>query len=119
MACLLTRLVCDVVRLLRGSSCERVEDNIKALTDGRIADYLLCAQDGHAKNYGVLLIDGRPETPPRGDAASGLPCDAFTQTGLRHETMKIGRSSQCCRIPPEHWEASDRRLIPLQIQGLC
>ncbi|GGE64000.1 type II toxin-antitoxin system HipA family toxin [Nesterenkonia cremea] len=94
----------DIVRLLRETSGDRGDRNIKHFTDGLIANYLLGAPDAHAKNYGVMLSGDQVRLAPLYDVASGYPYDSSTQTGLRFAAMRIGKESQFGKIEPRHWE---------------
>ncbi len=108
----------DIVRLLRETSGDRGDRNIKHFTDGLIANYLLGALDAHAKNYGVMLSGDQARLAPLYDVASGYPYDSSTQTGLRFAAMRIGKESQFGKIEPRHWErfAAETGLDP---KALC
>ncbi|GFZ91072.1 type II toxin-antitoxin system HipA family toxin [Nesterenkonia alkaliphila] len=96
----------QIVRLLRESSGNQAEPNIRRFTDGLAANYLLGAPDAHAKNYGVMLAGERVTLTPLYDVASGLPYRSTDpdRSGLSAAAMRIGRENRFGRIQPKHWQ---------------
>lgn len=76
----------DVSRLLAKTASQR---DVDRFTDAVVAQYLLGAPDGHAKNYSVIL-DGEDVTlAPIYDVASMLPYPRETGSSLDRVAMSI------------------------------
>ena len=67
--------------------------DVDRFTDMVVAQYLLGAPDGHAKNYSVILLGDRATLAPVYDVASVLPYNPDPTSGLSRVAMPIaGRS---------------------------
>lgn len=80
----------DIARLL---AAHADQTDVDRFTDMVVAQYLLGAPDGHAKNYSVILLGNRVALAPVYDVASVLPYQPDPESGLSRVAMPIaGRS---------------------------
>ncbi|BBN50867.1 type II toxin-antitoxin system HipA family toxin [Mycobacterium avium] len=70
------------------------QGDVDRFTDMVIAQYLLGAPDGHAKNYSVILVGNRVTLAPVYDVASVLPYSPDPTSGLSRVAMPIAGKSK-------------------------
>lgn len=75
------------------------------LFDALAFNWLICATDGHAKNYSLLLSGAQVRLAPLYDVASGLHHLAVQQARL---AQKIATENRPLRVRGRHWQ----RLAP-------
>jgi serine/threonine-protein kinase HipA len=91
----------DISRLLSTAASQR---DVDRFTDAVIAQYLLGAPDGHAKNYSVIL-DGEDVTlAPVYDVASVLPYPREPGSSLDRVAMSIGSHNKFGDVNLNHVE---------------
>jgi len=80
----------DIAALLKRDAAQR---DVDRFTDAVVAQYLLGAPDGHAKNYSIILNGTNVTLAPVYDVASILPYQLDRESGLNRVAMPIaGRS---------------------------
>ncbi|MGJ6127412.1 type II toxin-antitoxin system HipA family toxin [Mycolicibacterium sp. Y3] len=70
------------------------QQDVDRFTDMVVAQYLLGAPDGHAKNYSVILLGNRVTLAPVYDVASVLPYNPNPASGLSRVAMPIAGKSK-------------------------
>ncbi|MDR3224777.1 MAG: type II toxin-antitoxin system HipA family toxin [Clostridiales Family XIII bacterium] len=81
------------------------EASVVRFVHATIANYLLGAPDAHAKNYSVLLAQGRATLAPLYDVASGLVSDgADAPVRYRSVAMSIGGQKLIGEVERKEWD---------------
>ena len=70
------------------------QGDVDRFTDMVVAQYLLGAPDGHAKNYSIILLGNRATLAPVYDVASVLPYNPDPTSGLSRVAMPIAGKSK-------------------------
>ena len=107
--------IVEIMDILLGS--ERAVDDRMSFLKAQLVFWLLCAIDGHAKNFSLFLLpEGRYRLTPRYDALSAYPILAhggpFNERRLKMAMAPIGekdRHYHWDKIHYTHWLATARR----------
>ncbi len=83
---------------------EAAQSDVDRFTDLVVAQYLLGAPDGHAKNYSVILDGLDVILAPAYDIASSLPYDPSRGSGLARIAMPIAGRSKFGEVTLRHIE---------------
>jgi serine/threonine-protein kinase HipA len=92
----------QLASLLRSTS-SRPEDDVRALSDALLFNYLSSSPDGHAKNMGLLLTGTQARFAPLYDLATAAPYGA-TDVAPK-SAFSIGGVRNFGEAYPKHWHA--------------
>jgi serine/threonine-protein kinase HipA len=93
-----------IERIVKRLRSEVDEHAVDLFVDAAIANYLLGAPDGHAKNYSLLLAGPTVRFAPLYDISTGLIPDAAGRLRWRSVAQSIGGEKQFGEVETKHWK---------------
>lgn len=79
------------------------DDSVERFVLGVIANYLLGAPDGHAKNYSLLLVGRQAQLAPLYDISTGLIADGSGRLAYTTVAQSIGGEKRFGEVEERHW----------------
>jgi len=100
----------DIANIIWDVSSDAHRD-IHTFADALILNYFIAGTDAHAKNFSLLIAEGRQvRLAPLYDIASTLPYPETVSPHKAKLAMKIGNTYQLKKIKRRHWEACAKQL---------
>lgn len=92
-----------IARIVKRLRSEVGEGAVDQFVDAVIANYVLGAPDGHAKNYSLLLAGPTVRFAPLYDISTGLIPDAAGRLRWRSVAQSIGGEKRLGEVEAKHW----------------